>query len=172
MSFLETTNAQYLLCRRCGRPLSVHPYSGTHQSWYASVNALFGSIKRFRVNYKAVPWATFTDPEVARVGLNETEANAKNINYEVTRYDIDDLDRAIADSEAHGFIKVLTLPKKDKILGVTIVGNHAGDIIAEYVLAMKQGLGLNKILRYHSHLSHHGRSQQIRGRSVEKNPCA
>ncbi len=143
--FLETTMPNIFCAGDVAGPFQF-THTAAHQSWYASVNALFGSIKRFRVNYKAVPWATFTDPEVARVGLNETEANAKNINYEVTRYGIDDLDRAIADSEAHGFIKVLTLPKKDKILGVTIVGNHAGDIIAEYVLAMKQGLGLNKIL--------------------------
>jgi hypothetical protein len=93
-----------------------------------------------------IPWATFVEPEVARVGLNEQEAKEKGIAYEVSRYDIDDLDRAIADSEAHGFIKVLTVPGKDRILGVTIVGEHAGDLIAEYVLAMKHGIGLNKIL--------------------------
>ena len=93
-----------------------------------------------------IPWATFVEPEVARVGLNETDAKEKGIAYEVSRYDIDDLDRAIADSEAHGFIKVLTVPGKDRILGVTIVGEHAGDLIAEYVLAMKHGIGLNKIL--------------------------
>ena len=93
-----------------------------------------------------IPWATFTDPEVARVGLNELEAEEQGIPYEVTRYGIDDLDRAIADEEAYGFVKVLTMPGKDKILGVTIVGHHAGDLIAEYVLAMRHGLGLNKIL--------------------------
>ena len=93
-----------------------------------------------------VPWCTFTDPEVARVGLNETEAAAKGIAYEVSRYGIDDLDRAIADEAAHGFIKVLTVPGKDRILGVTIVGEHAGDLIAEYVAAMKQRIGLNKVL--------------------------
>jgi len=93
-----------------------------------------------------IPWATFTDPEVARVGLNETEAKEQNKPYEVTTYGIDDLDRAIADSTDHGFVKVLTAPGKDKILGVTIVGANAGELIAEYVLAMKHGLGLNKIL--------------------------
>ncbi|MBC2716638.1 MAG: dihydrolipoyl dehydrogenase [Desulfobacteraceae bacterium] len=128
----------------------VGPYQFTHvaghQAWYASVNALFGGIKSFKVDYKAVPWATYTDPEVARVGLNEIDAKEKNIAYELTRYDIDDLDRAIADSEDHGYIKVLTKPGTDKILGVTIVGAHAGDIISEYVFAVKQGLGLNKIL--------------------------
>jgi pyruvate/2-oxoglutarate dehydrogenase complex dihydrolipoamide dehydrogenase (E3) component len=110
------------------------------------VNSLFGLVKRFKVDYSVIPWATFTEPEIARVGLNETEAREQGVEYEVTRYGIDDLDRAIADSEAHGFVKVLTVPGKDRILGVTIVGEHAGDLIAEYVLAMRHGLGLNKIL--------------------------
>jgi dihydrolipoamide dehydrogenase len=128
----------------------VGPYQFTHvaghQAWFAAVNALFGSIKSFKVDYRVIPWTTYTDPEVARVGLNELDAKEKEIAYELTRYGIDDLDRAIADSEDHGFIKVLTKPGTDKILGVTIVGAHAGDIIAEFVFAMKQGLGLNKIL--------------------------
>jgi pyruvate/2-oxoglutarate dehydrogenase complex dihydrolipoamide dehydrogenase (E3) component len=126
------------------------PYQLTHvaahQAWYAAVNALFGDFKRFKADYSVIPWATFIAPEVARVGMNEQEAKEKNIAVEVTRYGIDDLDRAIADSEAHGFVKVLTVPGKDRILGVTIVGAHAGDLLAEYVLAMKHGLGLNKIL--------------------------
>ena len=126
------------------------PYQFTHvaahQGWYTSVNSLFGLIKRFKVDYSVIPWATFTEPEIARVGLNETDATEQGVAYEVTRYGIDDLDRAIADSEAHGFVKVLTVPGKDRILGVTIVGEHAGDLIAEYVLAMRHGLGLNKIL--------------------------
>ena len=117
-----------------------------HQAWYAAVNALFGRFRRFKADYSVIPWATFTDPEVARVGLSEAEAKAQGITVEVTRYGIDDLDRAIADGTAHGFVKVLTVPGKDKILGVTIVGAHAGDLLAEYVLAMKHGLGLNKIL--------------------------
>jgi pyruvate/2-oxoglutarate dehydrogenase complex dihydrolipoamide dehydrogenase (E3) component/uncharacterized membrane protein YdjX (TVP38/TMEM64 family) len=126
------------------------PYQFTHvaahQAWYASVNALFGHLKKFKADYSVIPWATFTDPEVARVGLNEQDAKEQGITYEVTRYGIDDLDRAIADSEAHGVVKVLTVPGKDKILGVTIAGVHAGDLLAEFVLAMKHGLGLNKIL--------------------------
>ncbi|CAM8661307.1 Lpd Pyruvate/2-oxoglutarate dehydrogenase complex, dihydrolipoamide dehydrogenase (E3) component, and related enzymes [Comamonadaceae bacterium] len=126
------------------------PYQFTHvaahQAWYAAVNALFGDFKKFKADYSVIPWATFIDPEVARVGLNEQDAQEQGIAYEVTKYGIDDLDRAIADSEAHGFVKVLTVPGKDKILGVTIVGTHAGDLLAEYVLAMKHGLGLNKIL--------------------------
>lgn len=121
-------------------------HTAAHQAWYAAVNALFGEWKLFKADYSVIPWATFIDPEVARVGLNEQEAKEKNIAYEVTKYGIDDLDRAIADSEAHGFVKVLTVPGKDTILGVTIVGTHAGDLLAEYVLAMKHGLGLNKIL--------------------------
>ena len=121
-------------------------HTAAHQAWYAAVNALFHPFKKFKADYSVIPWATFVEPEVARVGLNELEAKEKGIPHEVTTYGIDDLDRAIADSEAHGFIKVLTVPSKDKILGVTIVGEHAGDLIAEYVLAMKQGIGLNKIL--------------------------
>ena len=121
-------------------------HTAAHQAWYAAVNALFGDFKKFKADYSVIPWATFIDPEVARVGLNEQDAREKKIPYEVTKYGIDDLDRAIADSEAHGFVKVLTVPGKDTILGVTIVGTHAGDLLAEYVLAMKHGLGLNKIL--------------------------
>lgn len=121
-------------------------HTAAHQAWYAAVNALFGQFKRFKVDYRVIPWTTFIDPEVARVGLNEQEAKEKGIPYEVTRYGIDDLDRAITDGAAHGFVKVLTVPGKDRILGVTLVGEHAGDWLAEFVLAMKQGLGLNKIL--------------------------
>jgi dihydrolipoamide dehydrogenase len=121
-------------------------HTASHMAWYAAVNSLFGVFKRFAVDYSVIPWATFTDPEVARVGLNEQEAKAKGIAYEVVKYGLDDLDRAIADSAAHGFVKVLTVPGKDKILGVTIVGEHAGDLIAEYVMAMKHGLGMNKLL--------------------------
>jgi len=121
-------------------------HTASHQAWYAAVNGLFGQFKKFKADYSVIPWATFIDPEVARVGLNEQEARDKGVAFEVTRYGIDDLDRAIADSAAHGWVKVLTVPGKDKILGVTIVGVHAGDLLAEYVLAMKHGLGLNKIL--------------------------
>jgi pyruvate/2-oxoglutarate dehydrogenase complex dihydrolipoamide dehydrogenase (E3) component/uncharacterized membrane protein YdjX (TVP38/TMEM64 family) len=121
-------------------------HTAAHQAWYATVNALFGEFRKFRVDYSVIPWTTFIDPEVARVGLNEQEARERNIAVEVTRYGIDDLDRAIADSAAHGFVKVLTVPGKDRILGVTIVGEHGGDLLAEFVLAMKHGLGLNKIL--------------------------
>ena len=121
-------------------------HTAAHQAWYASVNALFSPFRKFRADYSTIPWATFVDPEVARVGLNEQEARGRNVPFEVTRFGIDDLDRAIADGEAHGFVKVLTVPGKDRILGVTIVGEHAGDLMAEYVLAMRHKLGLNKIL--------------------------
>ena len=121
-------------------------HTASHQAWYATVNALFDPFKKFRADYRVIPWATFVDPEVARVGLNELEANEKKVPYEVTTYALDGLDRAIADGEAHGFVKVLTVPGKDRILGATIVGEHAGDLLAEFVLAMKHGIGLNKIL--------------------------
>ena len=121
-------------------------HTAAHQAWYAAVNALFDPFKKFRADYRVIPWATFVEPEVAHVGLNELEAAERKVPYEVTRYGLDHLDRAIADGEAHGFVKVLTVPGKDKILGVTIVGEHAGDLLAEYVLAMKHCLGMNKIL--------------------------
>ena len=132
----------------CGDVAGPYQFTHTaaHQAWYAAVNALFGGLKKFRADYSVIPWATFTDPEVARVGLNETEAKEKNVPYEVTTYGLDDLDRAIADEEAHGVVKVLTVPGKDRILGVTIVGEHAGDLIVEYIAAMRHGIGLNKIL--------------------------
>lgn len=132
----------------CGDVSGPYQFTHTaaHQAWYAAVNALFGNIKKFRTDYSVIPWATFTEPEVARVGVNEQEAREQGIKYEVSKYDIADFDRAIADGNAHGFVKVLTKSGKDKILGVTIVGNHAGDLIAEFVLAMKYNIGLNKIL--------------------------
>ena len=132
----------------CGDVVGPYQFTHTagHQAWYASVNALFQPFKKFAVDYRVIPWCTFTDPEVARVGLNEKDAKAQNIPYEVTTYGIDELDRAIADSAAEGLVKVLTVPGKDKILGVIIVGTHAGDLIIEFVTAMKNNIGLNKIL--------------------------
>lgn len=143
--FLQTSIPTIYACGDVAGPYQF-THVGAHQAWYTSVNSLFGIVKRFKADYSVIPWATFTEPEIARVGLNETEAREQGIEFEVTRYGIDDLDRAIADSEAHGFVKVLTPPGRDRILGVTIVGEHAGDLIAEYVLAMRHGLGLNKIL--------------------------
>ena len=121
-------------------------HTASHQAWFASVNALFGQFKRFKADYRVIPAVTFLDPEIARVGLNEREAREQGVEYEVTRYELDGLDRAIADSERQGFVKVLTPPGKDTILGATVVGAHAGELLAEYVLAMKHKLGLNKIL--------------------------
>ncbi|MBQ0719922.1 MAG: FAD-dependent oxidoreductase [Gammaproteobacteria bacterium] len=121
-------------------------HTASHQAWYAAVNALFGHLKKFKVDYRVIPWTTFIDPEVARVGLNEQAAKAQGIAYEITRFELKELDRAITDSATEGFVKVLTVPGKDRILGVTLVGEHAGELLAEFVLAMKHGLGLNKIL--------------------------
>jgi pyruvate/2-oxoglutarate dehydrogenase complex dihydrolipoamide dehydrogenase (E3) component/uncharacterized membrane protein YdjX (TVP38/TMEM64 family) len=143
--FLETIYPNILAAGDVAGPYQF-THVGAHQAWYAAVNALFGTFRKFKADYSVIPWATFVDPEVARVGLSEQEAKEKGIAVEVTRYGIDDLDRAIADSAAHGFVKVLTVPGKDRILGVTIVGAHAAELLAEYVLAMRHGLGLNKIL--------------------------
>lgn len=145
-AFQETNYPNIYACGDVAGPYQF-THIAAHQAWYAAVNALFGKFKKFRTDYSIIPYATFTDPEVARVGLNEQEAKAQDIVYEVSTYGIDALDRAITDSKAYGFVKVLTPPRKDKILGVTIVGNHAGDLIAEFVLAMKHGIGLNKILK-------------------------
>jgi pyruvate/2-oxoglutarate dehydrogenase complex dihydrolipoamide dehydrogenase (E3) component/uncharacterized membrane protein YdjX (TVP38/TMEM64 family) len=143
--YLQTIYPNIYACGDVAGPFQF-THTASHQAWYAAVNALFGFAKMFKADYSVIPWATFIDPEVARVGLNEQEAREKGVAFEVTRYGIDDLDRAIADSAAHGWVKVLTVPGKDKILGVTIVGEHAGDLLAEYVLAMRHGIGLNKIL--------------------------
>ena len=143
--FLATRYPNIFACGDVAGPYQF-THTASHQAWYAAVNALFGGFRRFRADYSVVPWATFTDPEVARVGLNETEAAARGVPFEVTRYGFDDLDRAIADSEAHGMIKVLTPPGRDRILGATIAGEHAGDLLMEFVLAMRHGLGLKKLL--------------------------
>jgi len=132
----------------CGDAAGPYQFThvAAHQAWYAAVNALLAPFWSFKADYRVIPWATFTDPEVARVGLSEDEARQQHIEYEVTRYGIDDLDRAITDGVDQGFVKVLTVPGKDRILGVTVVGAHAGELIAEFVLAMKHGIGLNKLL--------------------------
>jgi pyruvate/2-oxoglutarate dehydrogenase complex dihydrolipoamide dehydrogenase (E3) component/uncharacterized membrane protein YdjX (TVP38/TMEM64 family) len=143
--YLQTLYPNIYACGDVAGPYQF-THTAAHQAWYAAVNALFGRFKKFKTDYRVIPWATFTDPEVARVGLSESEAKEKNIPHEVTVYGLDDLDRAIADSEAHGFVKVITVPGKDTILGATIVGDHGGDILVEYVAAMKHGFGMNKIL--------------------------
>ena len=132
----------------CGDVIGPYLFThvAAHQAWYCAVNALFSPLKKFKVDYRVIPQVTYTDPEIARVGLNETEAKSAEIPYEVTRYDLGDLDRAIVESEKCGFIKVLTVPGKDKILGATIIAPRAGEMITEFVTAMKYGIGLNKIL--------------------------
>jgi pyruvate/2-oxoglutarate dehydrogenase complex dihydrolipoamide dehydrogenase (E3) component/uncharacterized membrane protein YdjX (TVP38/TMEM64 family) len=143
--FLQTNFPNIYACGDVAGPYQFTHTAG-HQAWYAAVNSLFGMFRRFKVDYSAIPFATFTNPEVARVGLNEQEAKQQGIKYEVTTYGLDDLDRAIADGEARGFVKVLTPPGKDKILGATIVGEHSGELISEFVSAMRNNFGLNKIL--------------------------
>jgi pyruvate/2-oxoglutarate dehydrogenase complex dihydrolipoamide dehydrogenase (E3) component/uncharacterized membrane protein YdjX (TVP38/TMEM64 family) len=143
--FLQTRYPNIYACGDVAGPFQF-THTAAHQAWYTAVNTLFGALRKYRADYRVIPWATFIDPEVARVGLNELEARAQAIPYEVSSYGIEDLDRAIADGEASGFVKVLTVPGKDRILGVTLVGEHAGDLIAEFVMAMKHGLGLNKLL--------------------------
>ena len=143
--YLQTLYPNIYACGDVAGPYQF-THTASHQAWYAAVNALFSPFKRFRADYSVIPWATFTDPEVARVGLNETEAKERGIPYEVTRFDLAELDRAITDEVARGVVKVLTVPGKDRILGATVVGEHAGDVIIEYIMAMKHGIGLNKIL--------------------------
>jgi pyruvate/2-oxoglutarate dehydrogenase complex dihydrolipoamide dehydrogenase (E3) component len=117
-----------------------------HQAWYAAVNALFGGLRKFRADYSVVPWVTYTDPEAAHVGLTEAVARDRGVEYEIVRYDLDHLDRAVTESANRGFVKLMVKPGKDRVLGVTIVAHNAGEMLAEYVLAMKHGIGLNKIL--------------------------
>jgi pyruvate/2-oxoglutarate dehydrogenase complex dihydrolipoamide dehydrogenase (E3) component len=143
--YLQTLYPNIYACGDVAGPYQF-THTASHQAWFAAVNALFGGLRRFRADYSVIPWATFTDPEVARVGLNETEAKARNIRYELSVYGIDELDRAIADEAACGMVKVLTAPGKDRILGATIVGEHAADLIVEFISAMRHGIGLNKIL--------------------------
>jgi pyruvate/2-oxoglutarate dehydrogenase complex dihydrolipoamide dehydrogenase (E3) component len=143
--YLQTLYPNIYACGDVAGPYQF-THTASHQAWFAAVNALFGGLRRFRVDYSVIPWATFTDPEVARVGLNETDAKAQNIPYETTVYRIDELDRAIADEAGYGMVKVLTVPGKDRILGASVVAEHAGELIAELISAMKHRIGLNKIL--------------------------
>jgi pyruvate/2-oxoglutarate dehydrogenase complex dihydrolipoamide dehydrogenase (E3) component/uncharacterized membrane protein YdjX (TVP38/TMEM64 family) len=143
--FLRTKYPNVLVCGDVAGPYQF-THVASHQAWYAAVNGLLAPFKKYRADYRVIPWVTFTEPEVARVGLSEEEAKEQGVDYETTVYGLDDLDRAIADSAEHGFVKVLTAPGKDKILGALIVGAHAGELLPEFVLAMKHGLGLNKLL--------------------------
>jgi pyruvate/2-oxoglutarate dehydrogenase complex dihydrolipoamide dehydrogenase (E3) component/uncharacterized membrane protein YdjX (TVP38/TMEM64 family) len=143
--YLQTLYPNIYACGDVAGPYQF-THTASHQAWFAAVNALFGGLRKFRADYSVIPWATFTDPEVARVGLNEAEAAERGVEYEVSRYGIGELDRAIADEAAYGMVKVLTVPGRDRILGATIVGEHAGELIVEFITAMKHGIGLNKIL--------------------------
>lgn len=146
VDFFQATNFDNIFA--CGDVAGPYQFThvASHQAWYAAVNALFGNFKKFRTDYRVIPWAIFTDPEIARVGLTEAEADDKGIACETSRYDMADLDRAITENKACGFVKVLTKPGTDKILGATVAGENAGELIAEFVLAMKHNLGLNKLL--------------------------
>ncbi|OQX36889.1 MAG: pyridine nucleotide-disulfide oxidoreductase, partial [Candidatus Sedimenticola endophacoides] len=143
--FLQTNFPNIYACGDVAGPYQF-THTAAHQAWYAAVNALFGPFKRFRADYSVIPFATFTDPEVGRVGLNEREAVEQGVPFEVSVYPLEELDRAIADGETRGFVKVLTVPGRDRILGATIVGEHAAELVNEFVAAMRQGFGLNKIL--------------------------
>lgn len=144
----EYLQTRYPNIYACGDVIGPYQFThvAAHQAWYAAVNALFGALKRFKVDYRVIPAVTFTHPEVARVGLNQQEAAQQGIAYEVSRFELEELDRAITADEREGFVEVLTVPGKDRILGVTIVASHAGEMLAEFTLAMKHGLGLKKIL--------------------------
>ena len=143
--YMQTSQPNIFACGDVAGPYQF-THTAAHQAWYATINALFGKFKKFKADYSVIPWATFTDPEVARVGLNEQEAVDKGIPHEVTTYGIDDLDRAITEGEDHGLVRVLTIPGKDRVLGATIVADHAGELITEYIAAMRHQIGLNKIL--------------------------
>lgn len=143
--YMQTNFPNIFACGDVAGPYQL-THTAAHQAWYCAVNGLFGRFKKFKADYSVIPWATYTDPEVATVGKNEEACKLDGTEYEVTKYGIDDLDRAIADSEDYGFVKVLTKPGTDKIIGATIVGNHASDLLIEFISAMKHGFGLNKIL--------------------------
>jgi pyruvate/2-oxoglutarate dehydrogenase complex dihydrolipoamide dehydrogenase (E3) component len=143
--YLQTLYPNIYACGDVAGPYQF-THTASHQAWYAAVNALFSPFKRFRADYSVIPWATFTDPEVARVGLNETEARERGVAYEATVFELAELDRAIVDQAAEGMVKVLTERGSDRILGATIVGEQAGELIVEFITAMKHGIGLNKIL--------------------------
>jgi pyruvate/2-oxoglutarate dehydrogenase complex dihydrolipoamide dehydrogenase (E3) component len=143
--YLETIYPNILAAGDVAGPYQFTHFA-SHQAWYAAVNALFGTFRKFRVDYSVLPWVTYTDPEMAHVGHNELSAKEAGVNYEVVRFELSHLDRAVTESANQGFVKLLVQPGKDRVLGATIVAANAGEMIAEYVLAMKHGMGLNKIL--------------------------
>lgn len=123
-----------------GKRLFTHV--AEYQAKIALSNALFPA--RRRADYRVVPWTTFTDPEVARVGLTEEEARAQHDDVAVYRYGFDDLDRALTDGEGHGFVK-LVAGRRGRILGAHIIGPEAGNLVAEVVLAMQKGLPVTSL---------------------------
>ena len=169
--YLQTLYPNIYACGDVAGPYQF-THTASHQAWFAAVNALFGSFRKFRADYSVIPWATFTDPEVARVGLNESEAAERGIAYEVSRYGIDELDRAIADDAAYGMVKVLTVPGRDRILGATIVGEHAGDLIVEFISRDEARHRPEQDPRHDPHLPDAGRGQQIRRRGLEESARA
>ncbi|MCH9009641.1 MAG: FAD-dependent oxidoreductase, partial [Chloroflexi bacterium] len=142
---LQTVLPNVWACGDVAGPFQL-THASANQAWHATVNALFGELKRFRVSYRALPAVTFTEPEVARVGLSEREARRQGVEFEVTRYSLAELDRAITEGRTEGFVKVLTVPGRDRILGASVVGQGAGELLAEFTLAMTHGIGLNKLL--------------------------
>ncbi len=144
-AYLQTLYPNIYACGDVTSPYQF-THAAAHEAWHATVNALFAPLPRLRVDHSRLPAVTFVEPEVARIGLNENAALARDIEYEVTRYELSDLDRALAEDSARGFVKVLTVPGKDRILGATIVGQHAGELLAEFALAMRYRLGLGKLL--------------------------
>ncbi|MDB2593989.1 FAD-dependent oxidoreductase [Porticoccaceae bacterium] len=143
--YLRTSCPTIFACGDVAGPYQLTHAAG-HQAWFAGVNALFGQFKKFAADYRVMPQVIFTDPQLARVGLNELEAAAQGLDVEVTVYDLADLDRAIVDGDAKGMVKVLTAAGTDRILGAAVLGPQAGELITQFVTAMKHNLGLNKIL--------------------------
>ena len=143
--FLQTNYPNIFACGDVAGPYQL-THMAAHQAWYCAVNGLFGKFKKFKADYSVVPWCTYLDPEVATVGKNELVCKEEGLDYDVIKYDLDDLDRAIADSSDYGLVKVITKKGSDKILGATIVGANAGELIIEFVTSMKHGKGLNSIL--------------------------
>lgn len=142
---LITTVPSILACGDVAGPYQF-THTASHQAWYAAVNGLFDKFKTFKVDYSVIPWVTYTDPEVAQVGLTQAMAEEQGLDTETTRYDFSGFDRALTESATNGFVKVITPKNKDAILGATVVGIHAGEMITEFTISMKFGLGLNKIL--------------------------
>ncbi len=161
--YLQTVWPHIYVAGDVASPIPTTPVAA-HQAWYATVNALFGSLHRFKVDYRVVPQAIYLDPEIARVGLSEEQARRQGVAYELTRLELGALDRAVTDGATAGYVKVLTVPGKDRILGVTVVADHGADLLAQFTLAMRNGLGLSQLLRtLHAYPSMSELSRQLAG---------